>query len=128
MEAAEMAAPSAAIDRQDIKGKVRVRLLNLPMELAVLSPPERRLRVREEVLAVLRESRAILPAGDVASVVNEISDEVVGLGPIERLLKDPEISEVMVNGADDVYVERKGRVERVEGLWFEGIGDKGSET
>src|SRR5207302_2629008 len=104
MEAAEMAAPSAEIDRQDIKSKVRVRLLNLPVELAVLSPPERRLRVREEVLAVLRESRAILPAGDVASVVNEISDEVVGLGPIERLLKDPEISEVMVNGADDVYV------------------------
>jgi pilus assembly protein CpaF len=120
MEAAEMAAPSAAIDRQDIKGKVRVRLLNLPVELAVLSPPERRLRVREEVLAVLRESRAILPAGDVASVVNEISDEVVGLGPIERLLKDPEISEVMVNGADDVYVERKGRVERVDGRLFEG--------
>jgi pilus assembly protein CpaF len=115
-----MAAPSAAIDRQDIKGKVRVRLLNLPVELDRLTPPERRLRVREEVLAVLRESRAILPAGDVASVVNEISDEVVGLGPIERLLKDPEISEVMVNGADDVYVERKGRVERVEGRLFEG--------
>ena len=49
-----------------------------------------------------------------------MSDEVVGFGPIERLLKDPEVSEVMVNGADDVYVERKGRVERVEGLWFEG--------
>jgi pilus assembly protein CpaF len=53
-------------------------------------------------------------------VVNQVSDEVVGLGPVERLLKDPEVSEVMVNGADDVYVERKGRIERVEGLLFEG--------
>jgi pilus assembly protein CpaF len=52
--------------------------------------------------------------------VNEISDEVVGFGPIEFLLKDPEVTEVMVNGPDDVYVERKGRIERAgEGL-FEG--------
>jgi pilus assembly protein CpaF len=53
-------------------------------------------------------------------VLNQVSDEVVGLGPIERLLKDPEVSEVMVNGADDVYVERKGRVERVADLFVEG--------
>ena len=51
------------------------------------------------------------------AVVNQVSDEVVGLGPIERLLKDPEVSEVMVNGADDVYVERKGRIERVADLF-----------
>jgi pilus assembly protein CpaF len=52
--------------------------------------------------------------------VNEISDRVVGLGPIEPLLRDPEVSEVMVNGADDVYVERRGRIEKVEGGLFEG--------
>ena len=43
-----------------------------------------------------------------ARVVNEVSDEVVGLGPIEFLLRDPDVTEVMVNGADDVYVERRG--------------------
>jgi pilus assembly protein CpaF len=75
-----------------------------------LNAPERRLRVRQEVLAVLTEERVILPASAVTDVVNQVSDEVVGLGPIERLLKDPEVSEVMVNGADDVYVERKGRL------------------
>jgi pilus assembly protein CpaF len=78
--------------------------------------------VREEVLAVLREERAILPAGTITNVVNQVSDEVVGLGPLERLLRDPEVSEVMVNGADDVFVERKGRIERVDGLVFEGEG------
>ena len=122
-----MSAP--AIDRQVIKGKVRSRLLSSPaLDLERLSPPERRLRVRGEVMAVLREERAILPASAVTDVVNQVSDEVVGLGPVERLLKDPEVSEVMVNGADDVYVERKGRIEKVEGLWFEGIGVRSQET
>jgi pilus assembly protein CpaF len=88
--------------------------------LATIDPTERRLRVREEALAVLREQRAVLPVRELSRLVNEVSDEVVGLGPIEFLLKDPEVSEVMVNGADDVYVERKGRVERVERGLFEG--------
>ncbi len=88
--------------------------------LASAPPAERRLRVREEAVAVLAEQRAVLPASDLARIVNEVSDEVVGLGPIESLLKDPEVSEVMVNGADDVYVERKGRLEKVERGLFEG--------
>jgi pilus assembly protein CpaF len=92
------------------------------VDLERLAPPERRLRVRQEVLAVLREERAILPVETITDVVNQVSDEVVGLGPLERLLRDPEVSEVMVNGADDVFVERKGRIERVEGLVFEGEG------
>ena len=78
------------------------------------------MRVREEALAVLREHGTLLPSRDLARVVNEVSDEVVGLGPIESLLRDPEVSEVMVNGADDVYVERKGRIERVGDGLFEG--------
>jgi pilus assembly protein CpaF len=113
--------PTATIDAREIGRRVRTRLLGSgEFDLEALSPPERRMRVRGEVLAVLREERAILPAGAVTEVVNQVSDEVVGLGPIERLLKDPEVSEVMVNGADDVYVERKGRVERVDGRLFEG--------
>ena len=81
---------------------------------------ERRLRVREEALQILREEGHILPQSALARVVNEVSDAVVGLGPIEFLLKDPDVTEVMVNGADDVYVERKGRIERVAGGLFEG--------
>ena len=81
--------------------------------LASAPPTERRLRVREEALELLRERGAILPQRELARVVNDVSDRVVGLGPIESLLRDPEVSEVMVNGADDVYVERKGRDQRV---------------
>jgi pilus assembly protein CpaF len=88
--------------------------------LATDSGAGRRLRVREEALGVLREHRVVLSARDLTRLVNEVSDEVVGLGPIERLLKDPEVTEVMINGPDDVYVERKGRIERVESGLFEG--------
>ena len=88
--------------------------------LESVSRVERRLRVREEALAILRAEGHILPQSALARVINEVSDAVVGLGPIEFLLKDPDITEVMVNGPDDVYVERKGRIEKVEDRLFEG--------
>ena len=43
-------------------------------------------------------------------VIEEIQDEVFGLGPLEPLLKDPTVSDIMVNGFDNVYVERAGRL------------------
>jgi pilus assembly protein CpaF len=111
-----------AVDAEAIKRRVRARLLGPAVQSALLalSIPERRLRVRDIAVDVLRQERAILPGSALTALVNQVSDEVVGLGPVERLLKDPEVSEVMVNGADDVYVERKGRIERVEDLLFEG--------
>ena len=109
-------------DSERIRDKVRERLLADAEDerLHRASAPVRRLRVREVALRILREEHAILSSSALTDLVNQVSDEVVGLGPIERLLRDPEVSEVMVNGADDVYVERKGRIERVEGLFFEG--------
>src|SRR5213592_3412444 len=103
---------------------VRSRLLAAaPVgRLERLSPPERRLRVREAVMQILREEGAILPAASLTRVVNQVSDEVVGLGPVERLLKDPEVSEVMVNGADDVYVERRGGSRRLRACFLRGRG------
>jgi pilus assembly protein CpaF len=88
--------------------------------LAQLGPTERRVRVREEAMRILGDHRVVLSARDVTRLVNEVSDEVVGFGPIERLLKDPEVTEVMVNGPDDVFVERKGRIEKMESGLFEG--------
>ena len=88
----------------------RVRERIDPGGLAEVSATERRLRVREEALRVLREHRVVLPVRELTGLVNEVSDEVVGLGAIERLLRDPEVTEVMVNGPDDVFVERKGPI------------------
>jgi hypothetical protein len=84
----------AVVDLARIRDLVRARLLgDEPGRLESLSAPQRRVAVQGAVMDVLREERAILPAGSLAQVVNEVSDEVVGLGPIERLLKDPEVSE-----------------------------------
>ena len=81
--------------------------------LASAPRTERRVRVREQALEFLRESGAMLPQRELTRVINEVSDEVVGFGPIEFLLKDPDVTEVMVNGPDDVYVEREGRLLRM---------------
>ena len=100
--------------REQLRERVDVR------GLSAAPRTERRLRVREEALSLLREHGALLPQRDLARVVNEVSDEVVGFGPIEFLLRDPAVTEVMVNGPDDVYVEREGRIERVQERLFEG--------
>jgi len=97
--------------RRELRDQLRQRVD--ARGLAAAPPTERRLRVREEAMA-------ILPARDLARVVNEVSDDVVGFGPIEFLLKDPSVTEVMVNGPDDVFVEREGRIERVPDRLFEG--------
>ena len=113
-------APADALSK--VRRDLRERLLQRVDARGLAAAPrtERRVRVREEALAILRSDGHILPQRDLARVVNEVSDEVVGFGPIEFLLKDPDVTEVMVNGPDDVYVERKGRIERAgEGL-FEG--------
>jgi pilus assembly protein CpaF len=106
----------------DVRRQLRAQLRERVDARGLSAAPrtERRVRVREEALTLMRESGALLPQRDLARVVNEVSDEVVGFGPIEFLLKDPDVTEVMVNGPDDVYVEREGRIERVEDRLFEG--------
>ena len=104
--------------RREVRDQLRTRID--ARGLATAPPAERRVRVREEALALLRQHGALLPQRELSRIVNEVSDEVVGFGPIEALLKDPSITEVMVNGPDDVFVEREGRIERVRDRLFEG--------
>jgi pilus assembly protein CpaF len=68
---------------------------------------------RIELLArgFLAEERRVLPAGIADRIVQQVVAATTGLGPLEPLLADPGVSEVMVNGADTVFVERDGRVE-----------------
>ena len=113
-----MSADPLAKVRRQLRAQLRERVDARGLSAAPRT--ERRLIVREEALSLMRESGALLPQRDLARVVNEVSDEVVGFGPIEFLLKDPGVTEVMVNGPDDVFVEREGRIERVPDRLFEG--------
>jgi pilus assembly protein CpaF len=67
-----------------------------------------------EVRALVDEGAAALGAGDREALVVRILRDTVGLGPLEGLLADPQVEEVMVNGPDRVYVERGGRIEPAE--------------
>ncbi|GAA0558386.1 CpaF family protein [Paractinoplanes ferrugineus] len=71
-------------------------------------------RVREVLNELLAREETPLSGTDRARIVKEVIDEVLGHGPIEPLLRDPSITEVMANGAKSIYVERYGRIERVE--------------
>jgi pilus assembly protein CpaF len=71
-------------------------------------------RVREVLNELLAREETPLSGADRARITKEVIDEVLGHGPIEPLLRDPSITEVMANGAKSIYVERYGRLERVE--------------
>lgn len=96
-----------------LKDHVRRRLLEeRDPALFEGSQADRRLNLRSAVRRVLEEDRVIIPGSEMASLVREISDEVVGLGPVEALLRDPRITEVMINGPKEIYVELSGKIER----------------
>ncbi|MEI6486184.1 MAG: CpaF family protein [Sphingomonadales bacterium] len=65
------------------------------------------------VQEMLKENNQALNATERRQLVEDILDELLGLGPLEPLLKDPTISDIMVNSATKVFVERRGRIEEV---------------
>jgi pilus assembly protein CpaF len=76
-----------------------------------VSETDLRRQVHEQLVRALAQERAALTATEKAQLVQEVSDDVLGYGPIDRFLKDDAITEVMVNGAHRVYVERNGKLE-----------------
>ncbi len=97
-----------------LRERIRAALLaEAPAALEVSSRWERRVRVREAVARLLERDGLILSARDAARLVTEIADTIVGLGPLEQLMRDPAVTEVMVNGPERIYVERGGRIEPV---------------
>lgn len=70
--------------------------------------------VRKVLSDVLGSQDKPLSAADRARVTQEITDDILGYGPIDPYLRDPEVSEVMVNGHDDVWLEKSGRLTKAE--------------
>jgi pilus assembly protein CpaF len=81
--------------------------------LGTLEGPGRETAVRAAVADLLRDEEPLLSAARLQVLVAELTDEIAGLGPLEPLLADPEVTEVMVNGPGRAFVERAGRLERV---------------
>ena len=108
-----LARPKSAAERWlDIKSMVHQKLLS-SMDTDTLKTINKE-RVRGEI--GLTVERLVLDEGipmtlaERERMIEEILDEVFGLGPLEPLLKDPTISDILVNGADSIYIERDGRL------------------
>ncbi|HEX6685090.1 MAG TPA: CpaF family protein [Candidatus Limnocylindrales bacterium] len=76
-------------------------------------------RVREILPAILGQEEQLLTAGDRTLVYRQILDEILGHGPIEPLLRDPEITEIMVNAWDRIYVERFGHLHAMDAAFMD---------
>jgi pilus assembly protein CpaF len=70
-------------------------------------------QIRAAVVEFLRAEQAPLSATEREDVIEQIVYEVTGLGPLEPLFRDPTISDILVNGPRDCYIERKGKLQRV---------------
>lgn len=98
--------------------KLRQKIYQAVLDRIDLSAVE---RMRDEELRdhlshciekVITEEHWVLSAKDVERVIQDIHNEIAGLGPLEALLKDPTVSDILVNNAQSVYVERKGKLEK----------------
>jgi pilus assembly protein CpaF len=78
-----------------------------------LPPNELQQQVRELVTEYVRSERLPLNAHELHNFSLELYNEMMGLGPIEPLLKDPTVTDILINTHEQVYVERRGQLERV---------------
>src|SRR5437879_5498727 len=71
---------------------------------------ELRQQLQEHLKVILSREKVPLSGSDRAQLMQDVTDDVLGYGPIDQLLKDDEVTEVMVNGPTRIYVERAGKI------------------
>ncbi len=81
-------------------------------EFAELSAPQRRARLERVVGRMVSREGPVLSTSERTRLIRQVIDEAIGLGVLEPLLADPTVTEIMVNGIDEIYVERDGRLQR----------------
>jgi pilus assembly protein CpaF len=99
--------------RQDLKVRVQRRLMETLDLVAAQKLPVQELRDEclRRVDLLLNEQRTPLTTAEKQQLLREVMDEIFGLGPIEEMLRDPSISDILVNGPGQIYIEREGRLE-----------------
>lgn len=82
-------------------------------EMSALAAAERRARLERVLSHIISREGPVLSTTERSQLIRRVVDEALGLGILEPLLEDASISEIMVNGADQVFVERGGRLEKL---------------
>ncbi|NWF82835.1 MAG: CpaF family protein [Bryobacteraceae bacterium] len=98
---------------QELKFTLHRKLLDkINLEaLATIDNQRVRGEVRQALIQLIDSEPTLLSALEKQQISDEVLDEVFGLGPLEPLLQDPTVSDILVNGSKQVYVERKGLIE-----------------
>ncbi|GBD08032.1 Putative conjugal transfer protein [Candidatus Thermoflexus japonica] len=97
----------------DLKNRIQAKLLSeLEPTLDFSRTDELRAMIEEKFDAVLMEDHIVLSRLERQRLFEQIVAEILGFGPLEPLLKDDTITEIMVNGPKKVYIERNGKIER----------------
>ena len=114
MSLADRLAKSQQRDRiSEVRARVQERLVEVlgpRLYDSTLSDSELEGLVHQRLRELLDEEEASLSAQEKLLVVRQIGDSVLGLGPLEPFVRDPEVTEIMVNGWDTIYVERGGKL------------------
>ena len=101
-----------------IRQRMQLRLLSAMdlrrEDVSMMSDQHLRARARAILEALIERDPALCPVEQRECYITAVIDEAVGLGPLEPLLADASISEIMVNRHDEVFVERAGRLERAD--------------
>ncbi|GIW77172.1 MAG: secretion system protein TadA [Phycisphaerae bacterium] len=110
-------APPPPTERQIYLNQLKVRIHQQLVErldmqgMRALAPEVVRQEVRQLIRELCQSEKGLLSSQEQERLMDEVMDETFGLGPLETLLKDPTVSDIMINKFDRVYVERRGRIE-----------------
>jgi pilus assembly protein CpaF len=97
---------------RDVKFRIQNRVIqDLDPKLDLSNQVEVRRQIEEIFGRVIDEEGLALTRAERVRMLEQITDEIIGLGPLEPLLRDESITEVMVNGPRQVYIERSGKLE-----------------
>jgi pilus assembly protein CpaF len=117
LQARRVAPPSTTTQQdtyQDLKTRVQNKLLaSLDPAMDVSRVNEVRRTIQELFEQILNEENIVLSRPERARLYEQIAAEILGFGPLQTLLEDETITEIMVNGAKNIYIERAGKIHRV---------------
>jgi len=114
---AQKKASTQSIDLLDLEDRIP-RLLSDDLEAEMEAGDLEGVPDRDALIVrtrrVLESEELILTKDQTENLIRGVVDRIVGLGPLEPLLEDPDITEIMVNDIHNIFIEREGRIERVD--------------
>src|SRR5438045_1122628 len=107
-------APPELANREELKEQIRTALMSRidPSVAGRIARRVLRAEITKLVSEIATEQRIQLNETEEAALATELTDDMVGLGPLEPLLEDDDVTDVLVNGPFDVFVERRGKLEK----------------